>query len=196
MPYEQWEYPPPVEGDHCVGQGQGSENIVLRVGIAVELHLFASVARRKFMSATTRILCLCLVIFSGAAYLFSQGGAYGTILGSVTDNSGAVVANAGVDVTNTATNVTKHVQTTSSGDYTIPYLQPGSYRVTVQAGGFQKSVSEGVILEVAQQQRVNVVMKPGAVSETVEVQASAVTLDTDNSAVSTLITQKQVEELP
>jgi hypothetical protein len=196
MPYEQWEYPPPVEGDHCVGQGQGSENIVLRVGIAVELHPFASVARRKFMSATTRILCLCLVIFSGAAYLFSQGGAYGTILGSVTDNSGAVVANAGVDVTNTATNVTKHVQTTSSGDYTIPYLQPGSYRVTVQAGGFQKSVSEGVILEVAQQQRVNVVMKPGAVSETVEVQASAVTLDTDNSAVSTLITQKQVEELP
>ena len=48
------------------------------------------------MSATTRVLCICLLITSGAALLYSQGGAYGTILGTVTDNSGAVVANAGV----------------------------------------------------------------------------------------------------
>jgi hypothetical protein len=106
------------------------------------------------------------------------------------------VANAGVDVTNTATNVTNHVQTTSSGDYTVPYLQPGTYRVTVQAAGFQKSVTGAVTLGVAQQARVNVLMKPGAVSETVEVQANAVSLDTDNSAISSLITQKQVEEIP
>jgi hypothetical protein len=90
------------------------------------------------MSATTRILSLCLLVCSAAACLYGQGGAYGTLLGTVTDNSGAVVANASVDVTNTATNITNHVQTTSSGDYTVPYLQPGSYRVTVQASGFQK----------------------------------------------------------
>src|SRR3954464_4605336 len=107
MPYEQWEYPPPVEGDHCVGQGQGSENIVLRVGIAVELHLFASVARRKFMSATTRILVLCSLVILTAGLIYGQGGAYGTILGTVTDNSGAVVTKAAVDVTNVNTNVTK-----------------------------------------------------------------------------------------
>jgi outer membrane receptor protein involved in Fe transport len=147
------------------------------------------------MSATTRILSLCLLI-SLAPSLYGQGGAYGTILGTVTDNSGAVVANAGVEVANTATNVANHVQTTSSGDYTIPYLQPGTYRVTVQASGFQKSITENVTLVVAQQARVNVAMKPGAVSETVQVEASAVSLDTDTSAVTQIVTQKQVEQLP
>src|SRR5437660_3223327 len=148
------------------------------------------------MSATTRILSLCLLISLVAGSLYGQGGAYGTILGTVTDNSGAVVANAGVEVTNTATNVTNHVQTTSSGDYTVPYLQPGAYRVTVQAAGFQKSITDGVILVVAQQERVNFAMKPGAVSETVQVEASAVSLDTDTAAVSQIVTQKQVDQLP
>ena len=148
------------------------------------------------MSATTRILSLCLLVCSAAACLYGQGGAYGTILGTVTDNSGAVVASASVDVTNTATNVTNRVQTTSSGDYTVPYLQPGSYRVTVQASGFQKSVVDNVSLVVAQQARVNFAMKPGAVSETVEVQASAVSLDTDTAAVTQIVTQKQVDQLP
>lgn len=148
------------------------------------------------MSATTRILSLCLLVCSAAACLYGQGGAYGTILGTVTDNSGAVVANASVDVTNSATNVTNRVQTTSSGDYTVPYLQPGSYRVTVQATGFQKSVTDNVSLVVAQQARVNFTMKPGAVSETIEVQASAVSLDTDTAAVTQIVTQKQVDQLP
>jgi hypothetical protein len=148
------------------------------------------------MSTTTRILLLFLALISAAGLLYGQGGAYGTVLGTVTDNSGAVLANAGVDVTNTATNVTNHVQTTSSGDYTVPYLQPGTYRVTVQASGFQKSITEGVTLAVAQQARVNVAMKPGAVSETVQVEASAVSLDTDTAAVSQIVTQKQVDQLP
>jgi len=83
------------------------------------------------MSATTRILSLCLLVSLAAASLYGQGGAYGTILGTVEDNSGAVVAKASVDVTNVATNVTKHTETTSSGDFTVPYLTPGTYRVNV-----------------------------------------------------------------
>src|SRR5215472_17442825 len=153
------------------------------------------------MSSTTRIfllgfLLLGFLLISTAGLVFGQGGAYGTILGTVTDNSGAVVANAAVDVTNTATNVTNHVQTTSSGDYTVPYLQPGPYRVTVQAPGFQKVITDGVTLVVAQQERVNVTMKPGQVSESVQVEANAVNLDTDTAAVSQIVTQKQVEQLP
>ena len=68
---------------------------------------------------------VCLLILRRPALLYGQGGAYGTILGTVNDNSGAVVAKAGVDVTNIATNVTKHTETTSSGDFTVPYLHPG-----------------------------------------------------------------------
>ncbi len=148
------------------------------------------------MSATTRVLTICLLIFAATALLYAQGGAYGTILGTVTDNSGAVLANATVDVTNTATNVTNHVQTSSSGDYTAPSLQPGTYRVTVQVPGFQKSITDNVSLVVAQQARVNVTMKPGAVSEVVEVQGSAVALDTDSAAISQIVTTTQVDQLP
>jgi len=141
-------------------------------------------------------LVVCLFVIVSASFLYGQGGANGTILGTVTDNSGAVVGNAKVDVTNMATGVATHTQTSVNGDFTAPYLAPGIYSVTVQAPGFQKAVADNVTLVVAQQARVNVVMKPGQVSETVEVQASAVSLDTDSSAVSQLISQKQVEQLP
>src|SRR5438094_2443161 len=148
------------------------------------------------MSAKTRILMLCLLITSAAGLLYGQGGASGTILGTVTDTSGAVIASAKVDVTNIATGVVIHTQTGSTGDYTVPYLNPATYKVTVTATGFQKSVSNEFTLAVDQQARVNIMLKPGAVTEILEVQASAIALDTDNSSVSSLITQKQVEELP
>jgi hypothetical protein len=148
------------------------------------------------MSTMTRNFLLCLLVVSSAGLLRGQGGAVGTILGTVKDNSGAVVAQAGVDVTNIATGVTNHTETTASGDFTVPYLQPGTYRITAQATGFQKSVVEKVELAVAQQERVDIALKPGQVSETVEVLAGAVALDTDSSSVSQLISQKQVEQLP
>jgi hypothetical protein len=150
----------------------------------------------KIMSATTRVLSLCLLVVLGTGLLHAQGGAYGTILGTVTDNSGAVMAKASVDVANVANGVTKHTETTSSGDYTVPYLQPGTYRVTVQSGGFQKSVVDNIMLVVGQEARADVSMKPGAVTESVQVEASAVALDTDSSTVAQLVSEKQVNELP
>ncbi len=148
------------------------------------------------MSTMTRNFLLFSLVIASAGLLHAQGGAYGTILGTVTDNSGAVVANAGVDVTNIGTNVSKHTETTSSGDFTVPYLAPGIYRVTVQSQGFQKSVVDNITLVVGQEARANVIMKPGAVTESVQVEANAVALDTDSSAVSQLVSQKQVDELP
>ncbi len=141
-------------------------------------------------------LVVCLFVIVSAGLLYGQGGANGTILGTVTDNSGAVLANAGIDVTNVATNVTAHTQSSSTGDFTLPYLQPGTYRVTVEVPGFQKSVTDNVGLVVGQQTRVNVTMKTGTVTETVEVNAGAVSLDTDSSAISQIVTQKQVDQLP
>ena len=68
--------------------------------------------------------------------------------------------------------------------------------MTVEARGFQKSVVDGVVLVVAQEARANVTLKPGATSETVEVQANAVALETDSATVSQTVTQQQVNELP
>ena len=148
------------------------------------------------MSATTRILLLSFLLISTAGLVYGQGGASGTILGTVTDNSGAVVTKASVDVTNVNTNVTKHTETSSSGDFTVPYLTPGTYRVTVQSQGFLKSVVDKIGLVVGQEARADVVLKPGATTETVEVQGQSVALDTDSSALSQLVSQEQVEALP
>src|SRR5436190_10789095 len=148
------------------------------------------------MSRTMQCFALTLLLTFSASMLYSQGGANGTILGTVTDSAGAVVANAKIDVTNSATGLVSHTQTSSSGDYTVPYLNPGTYKVSVVAAGFQTTVSNVFTLAVDQHARVDMLLKPGGTTETVEVQANAITLDTDNSAISTLITQKQVEELP
>jgi len=148
------------------------------------------------MSTMTRNFLLFFLVVSSTGLLYAQAGAYGTILGTVTDNSGAVMAKASVDVANVATNVSKHTETTSSGDFTVPYLTPGTYRVTVEAKGFQKSVVDKISLEVGQEARADVSMKPGATTETVEVMAQSVALDTDSAALSQLVSQQQVEELP
>ncbi len=148
------------------------------------------------MTTKIRSLLSGLVLLLSANLLFAQGGAVGTILGTVADNTGAVVAKADVEVSNVATGSSQRTQTNESGTFTVPYLKPGTYKVSVSAPGFQKSVVDQVPLVVAQQARVDVVMKPGAVTEQVEVTANAVALDTDSAAVSQLISNRQVEELP
>jgi Carboxypeptidase regulatory-like domain len=140
-------------------------------------------------------LCLTLLLaFCGRA--FAQAGATGTILGTVSDASGAIIPNVAVTVTNTGTGQAFKTVTSSSGDYFAPALNPGTYSVSAQAKGFEKSVTSGVILNVSQKVRVDLNLKPGAVSETVDVTAQAVTLDTDSAALSQLVSQQQVEELP
>jgi hypothetical protein len=101
-----------------------------------------------------------------------------------------------VEIINTATAATSHTQTTTAGEFSVPFLQPGNYRVSVNATGFQKSLVDNVGLVVGQHARVDVSLKPGSVSESVEVQAAAVALDTDSAAISQVITQRQVQELP
>ncbi len=139
---------------------------------------------------------VCLLVLVTTIPLLAQGGATGTILGVVMDSTGAVVANAEVVITNVATGVAKTTQTNSDGNYTVPFLTPGAYRVTVKASGFQTSTVERVDLAVAQQARVNIDMKPGEATTTLEVSAASVALETDTAEISQLVTQKQVENLP
>jgi hypothetical protein len=148
------------------------------------------------MNFKTRILLLCVLFSVSAQLSFGQAGATGTILGTVTDASGAVVANAAIDITNVATGVVSHTVTSTAGDYTVPFLLPGAYKVTAQAPGFEKGVADGVVLVVAQQARVNFTMKLGAVSQTVEVKATTVALDTDTSSISQTVSRTQVDDLP
>jgi outer membrane receptor protein involved in Fe transport len=140
------------------------------------------------------VFALFLLVTGGVVY--GQAGDTGTILGTVTDSSGAVVADAKVQITNIATGITTDARTSGNGDYTAPYLKPGTYKITVEASGFEKSVVNDVSLAVAQDARINVTLKPGAVNLSIEVQANAVALDTETSSVSQLVSQQQVEQLP
>jgi hypothetical protein len=143
-----------------------------------------------------RLCFLGFLLMLSVGRLFAQGGATGTILGTVTDSSGAIVQNAQVIVTNVGTGQAYKTTTTSAGDYNAPSLNPGSYSLTVQAPGFSKAQTDQFVLAVDQQVRVNVTLKLGAVNTETMVTAQAVTLDTDSSALSQLVSEAQVKELP
>ncbi len=149
-----------------------------------------------FFLRAVQATLLFVSLFAISNRLYAQAGATGTILGTVTDSTGAIISNAVVTVTNTATDAKVRTTSSSSGDYQASSLNPGSYSVSAEMAGFQKSVTSAFTLAVDQKVRVNVVLKPGAVTETVQVMAQALALDTDSSAIGQLVSQKQVEELP
>src|SRR5690242_10304570 len=93
----------------------------------------------------------------------------GTILGTVTDPSGALVSGAKVTVKNVATGLERSTQTSADGSYSIPELPIGTYTVTITQPGFQTSSTTGVVVDVATERRVDAAMKTGKTSETVEV---------------------------
>lgn len=143
-----------------------------------------------------RISVFFLLLLAMGGKLFAQAGATGTILGTVTDSAGAVVPNAKITVTNTATKVASQTISNSAGDYNVPALNPGTYTVTAEATGFQKAVVSSFTLTVNQHARVDLALKPGAVTETVTTTAQAVSLDTDTAELSNLVSQQQVQDLP
>ncbi len=149
------------------------------------------------MHKAIRHFCLLtLVVLAVLGSAHGQAGATGSILGTVKDNAGAVVPNASVGITNTNTGVTKTVNTNASGDYNVPDLIPGPYKVAIKAPGFGEQDTNNVILEVAQSRRVDGTLVPGSVTQTVQVSSGAVALNTENAAVTQLVSQKQVDQLP
>ncbi len=116
--------------------------------------------------------------------------------GRVTDPSGAVIIAAAVTATNEATQVERRTNTTDAGYYTLTQLPPGDYRLRVEASGFSPQVQTGIHLAVQQSARIDVQLKVGAVSESVEVAASTALLETSNAAVGFVIENKRVVDLP
>lgn len=93
---------------------------------------------------------------------------FGTLVGVVTDPTGAVVPNATVTATHLATNNSKSVSTDSSGSYELPNLQPGAYNVSVRAAGFKELVQENIPLDPRATVRVNAVLQVGATQTKIE----------------------------
>jgi len=120
----------------------------------------------------------------------------GDIRGIVRDTSGAVVAGAMVKVINTDRNETIRTLTTSSdGAYLAPYLPVGHYEISVQANGFKEFVASGIILNVNDHRTVDATLSVGAVTTSVVVEQSPVSVDLDTSQAAGLITGTQIREL-
>jgi hypothetical protein len=121
----------------------------------------------------------------------------GTILGTVTDPSGAVVAGAKVTVKNVGTGLERTTETSADGSYALPELPIGTYTVTVTLTGFQTSVTTGVAVDVAGERRVDAAMKTGQVSTKVEVSADQLPLvETTTNTLGGVLTAQTVENMP
>ena len=142
-------------------------------------------------------LCVIIVILAVVSSLLCVAQTYlGSILGLVTDSSGAVVADAKVTVRNVATGIVRNLVTNKIGEYIARDLDPGNYSVTVQAPGFKTAEAKSVVLEVSREVRVNLSLQPGAVAETVEVMAQETMTDTVDSTLNGVLENKAVNELP
>ena len=120
----------------------------------------------------------------------------GTISGTVKDPTGAVVRDASITITETSTETANHTKTDSSGEYAVPFLQPGIYQIVVESVGFKKEVREGITLQANEHPLIDIVLQIGDALETVSVTADAPLVDTANASVGQTITTKQVEDFP
>ncbi|MGA3105969.1 MAG: TonB-dependent receptor [Terriglobales bacterium] len=138
------------------------------------------------------VLCLLLL---AAVPAFSQS-TTGRILGSVTDPSGAGVAGAAVVITDVQRGTTRAVATDASGDYAAPDLQPGAYKVKAEAKGFKTVERINIVIEVAQDVRVDVILPPGQVSETVVVTDEVPLVDSTSSTLGGTLSNSEINDLP
>jgi hypothetical protein len=139
------------------------------------------------------ILLFIWCLIAGLAY--SQA-VNATLVGTITDSSGGVIVNAKVTVTEANTGTIRSMNANESGNYTFPNLPPGNYTVSAELAGFKKVTRPRVDVLVDTTTRVDLVLQPGQVNETIEVTAEAMLLQTDRADTGRKIEQAQLANLP
>ena len=119
-----------------------------------------------------------------------------TIQGLVSDATGAVIPGATISYTNLDTGVSQSVQSNETGNYTFTLVPVGNYDVTCQLEGFKTNTTSNQRVGTGDQVRVDFTLEIGDVTETVEVSAAAVTLQTENATVGAVVENRRIVELP
>jgi len=146
--------------------------------------------RNRYALALLTLFVLILVVFATPA--FAQEA---TIVGTVTDPTGAAVPNAALTITNNETGVTRNLPTNGDGQYVAPDLNIGHYTVRVAATGFKAAEQKNITLNVGDRSRIDFKLEVGSAQEQVTVEANAVAVQTDSGEVSNVITGQQVTQL-
>ena len=143
--------------------------------------------------STTLFVSLSLCLAFGSVLLAQS---VSQISGTVKDASGSAIPGAEVTVTQTDTGVTRTAQTDASGVYSLPSLPLGPYRMEVKKEGFSTYVQSGIVLQVDTAPTIDPVLKVGAITETVQVEAAAAMVETHSTGVGQVVNSQDVVELP
>jgi carboxypeptidase family protein/TonB-dependent receptor-like protein len=141
---------------------------------------------------------LRLLAFSAVLFIFASLPAFAqeaTIVGTVTDQTGAVVANAKITATNTDTGVARTATTNEAGQYVLPGVHIGHYDVKAEAPGLKVAEQKGLVLQVGDRTRADFAMQVGAATESVTVEAAAVHVQTDTAEQSNVMTSSQLSNV-
>src|SRR6202789_105359 len=151
---------------------------------------------KRISPTLTKIVFSLLFLYSvGVPRLFAQA-VFGSIVGTVTDPTGAVVPNATVVVTDVSKGPSQTVQSNGSGNYSVSRLIPDTYTVKATASGFTPARAENVIVSADSAPQVNLVFQTEGTTQTVTVTSAGPALQTDGADVSTVISQRQFQDLP
>jgi hypothetical protein len=146
----------------------------------------------RSLSRVALLAVLCMLGFGAGAFAQLQSG---RIVGSIRDPQGAGIPGATVTVTNVATNIARSV-VTDTGNYVVTPVDPGTYNVSAEVPGFQKTVRENLVLTVGQAARVELTLNLASLSTDVHVVAEAPLLNTESATLSQVITNEQIVDLP
>ena len=147
------------------------------------------------MSLRQRYTLALIVFLVPAAVLFGQA-VSATLLGTVTDITGAVVPNAKVIITEQNTTVSRSSETNESGNYAFPDLPPGVYAISIEQAGFKKETRRDVAVTVNTATRIDVKLEPGNVTETIEVTGAPPPIQTDRADTGLQIETTQLANMP
>jgi hypothetical protein len=153
------------------------------------------------VAASRMMLVVCLPAMVLMVYFLAAIPAHSqmvgaTLSGTVTDESHAAVPKATVSILNVATGVATTVTSNADGIYSAPNLLPGNYQATVSADGFQRAVQNGIVLTVGAQQVLNITLKVGSVSQTVEVTTQAPDVELASSTINGSVNSNTIEQMP
>jgi Carboxypeptidase regulatory-like domain len=154
---------------------------------------FGRAVKGRYSSRLAFVFLLsCFFLATFATSAFAQEA---TIVGTVTDPTGATVGGATITITNTDTGIVRTIPTGGDGQYVAPDLHIGRYTVSASAAGFKLAEQKNLVLNVGDRTRIDFKLEVGSAQEHVTVEANAVAVQTDSGEVSNVITGQQVTEL-
>ena len=151
--------------------------------------------RNKTSPIGLSALLLALLVAGACSHAFGQS-TFGSILGTVTDSTGAVIPDATVTLTNLETRETRTSRSDSNGNYQFPNLLPGAYSVVFEKGGFSQLKRDSITVVVQEAARIDAKLPVGDVTTTVSVDTQAPIIETQPGSLGQLVEGKQVQEMP